>query len=100
MSNGGIRDRRRAFCARCSAELTPGRGDHYVVKIIAVADPAPPRITEEDLARDVGREIRRLVEQLKGVPEQDIEDDVYQWKILYLCTACYRHWIRDPAGNP
>ena len=29
------------FCDRCSSELVPGKGNFYVVKIEAVADPSP-----------------------------------------------------------
>ncbi len=38
-------------CDRCSKEVHPGRGDYYLVRIDAVADPQPPIITEEDLTR-------------------------------------------------
>jgi hypothetical protein len=43
------------LCDRCGVELTPGKGDFYVVRIEAVADPTPPRFTEEDLAHVIGR---------------------------------------------
>jgi len=97
MPNGPGPERPTATCARCAAAINPGRGDHYVVKIIAVADPAPPEFSEEDLARDVGREIRRLIDQLKGAPEQALMDQVYQTQILYLCSPCFRRWIADPT---
>jgi hypothetical protein len=98
MSNGPASESPILSCARCGAVLTPGRGEHYVVKIIAIADPAPPVITEQDLERDIGCEIRRLLDELKGVAEADIMADVYQSKILHLCTPCYRRWIADPVS--
>src|SRR5262245_55854708 len=97
MRDGRGRERPILSCARCAVGLTPGQGDHYVVKIIAVGDPAPPIISEEDLARDAGREIRRLIDQLKGASEQDLADQVYRLKLLYLCGPCYRRWIEDPV---
>jgi hypothetical protein len=38
----------QVFCDRCGTELRPGTGNFYVVKIEAVADPAPPTVTEPD----------------------------------------------------
>jgi hypothetical protein len=91
-------DRPPPSCDRCAAELHPGRGDFYLVSIVAVADPSPPLIAEEDLARDVGREIDRLIKHLKGVDALEAMDQVYRRKVLYLCGPCYRHWIEDPTG--
>ncbi len=50
----------RLHCKRCSKEVHPGRGDYYLVRIEAVADPQPPIITQEDLDQDVGADIERL----------------------------------------
>jgi hypothetical protein len=36
-------------CRRCGRELHPGRGELYVVSVLAVADPYPPIFTEEDI---------------------------------------------------
>ena len=62
--------------------LTPGRGEHYLVSIVAVADPSPPVFDEEDLMRDVSREIRHLLRRMKGMDEQDALDQVYTRKVL------------------
>lgn len=83
-------------CQRCGAELHPGRGDFYLVSIVAVADPTPPVIAAEDLDKDVGREIHRLVKHLEGVEEQEALDQVYRRVVLNLCVKCYQHWIEDP----
>jgi hypothetical protein len=84
-------------CARCSTPLTAGRGDFYVVSIIAVADPSPPVFLEEDLTRDVAREIRRLVRRMGSMDEQEAMDQVYRRKVLALCLPCYHEWIENPA---
>jgi len=83
-------------CARCGAELTPGRGDFYVVRIEALADPSPPCFSEEDLKRDPRAEIERLIEQMGSLSEQELLDQVYRRLIVYLCGPCYRQWIEDP----
>ena len=86
------------FCGRCSKQLTPGRGDHYVVKIEAVADPTPPSFLPEDLQRDHGQEIQHLLDQMQDLSQQEALDQVYRRLILHLCTPCFRQWIENPTG--
>lgn len=86
-------------CRRCGRELTPGRGELYAVSVLAVADPYPPVFTEDDLAQDVGAEIRRLVKQLSGLDAQQARDQVYRRLIFHLCTSCYDRWIEEPTSS-
>ncbi len=95
--NGPDSPRPTCTCRRCGRELIPGRGELYVVSVLAVADPYPPVFTEEDLALDVGSEIRRLIKQLSGVDAQDARDQVYRRLVFHLCTACYESWIENPC---
>jgi hypothetical protein len=90
----------RRHCERCGVPVDPGRGDFYLVGIVAVADPSPPAFTEEDLVRDVGKEIDRLLGRLKDVDEQGAMDQVYRRKVIALCAPCYSEWIEDPVGPP
>jgi hypothetical protein len=82
-------------CRLCRAELIPGRGDFYVVRIEAVADPTPPTFTDEDLQRDPRAEIARLIEAMRDLSEQEALDQVYRQLTVYLCGPCYRRWIAD-----
>ena len=84
-------------CARCSADLTPGKGDFYVVRIEAIADPTPPSFTDEDLRRDTRVEIERLIGQMRDLSEQELLDQVYRRLIVRLCGPCYRVWIEAPV---
>ncbi len=86
------------FCERCGAALEPGRGELYVVHIEAFADPTPPRITAEDLQRDIGAEIERLLAAMRDLSAQEAMDQVYRRITLYLCTACYQRWIEHPVA--
>ncbi len=85
-------------CDRCGVSLRPGRGEFYLVSIVAVADAAPPNFTESELAGDVRREIDILLKRLEGLDALEAVDQVYRRKILHLCTRCYRGWIEDPTG--
>jgi hypothetical protein len=86
------------ICRRCGRTLTPGRGELYAVSVLAVADPYPPVFTEDDLALDVGAEIRRLIRQLSGLDAQQARDQVYRRLVFHLCTHCYERWIAEPAA--
>jgi hypothetical protein len=86
------------LCSRCGANLTPGDGSFYWVRIEAMADPTPPSFTEEDLHRDTGKEIQQLMDRLGDLSAQEALDQVYRRLFLYLCGPCYRQWIEDPAG--
>ncbi len=86
------------FCARCARPLFPGRGDFYVVRIEAMADPSPPVFDDEDLQRDPSNEISRLLEEMKDLSEQELMDQVYRRLVLHLCRPCYERWIENPTG--
>jgi hypothetical protein len=86
------------FCARCRCVLHPGRGDLYVVRIEAVADPYPQELTEEDRAGDLAERWERLVASLGDLSAQEAMDQVIRRTVLHFCVACYSRWIEDPAG--
>lgn len=76
----------------------PGRGDDYLVRIEAVADPQPPVITEEDLDLDVGAEIELLIRRLKGLSGHELERQVDRRKAIDPCIPCFNRWIENPVG--
>ena len=86
------------LCHRCGIELHLGRGDFYVVRIEAFADPTPPEITEADLAEDLDARIEELIEQLRTADLEELERQVYRRLVIHLCRRCYEDWIEDPAG--
>jgi len=86
------------FCRRCAAELTPGKGDFYVVRILAVADPYPPHFDEEDLHRDIEAEVDGLLAEMSDMDEQELTDQVFRRLTIHLCSKCYADWIEDPTG--
>ena len=92
-------DEQVILCHRCGRELHPGEGNFYVVAILAVADAAPPVITDEDLRRDLDQEMRRLIALAAGRGVGELMDQVYRRMTLHLCAPCYEGWIEDPAGR-
>jgi len=70
----------------------------YVVRIEAVADPAPREFTERDLESDPGTEIARLLGLLDSLSGQEALDPIYRRLTLTLCKPCYDQWIENPTG--
>jgi hypothetical protein len=92
-------DQSSLSCSRCAKPVHPGRGDYYLVRIDAVADPAPPVFTEEDLAIDFDQEFQRLLAQTRGLSAQAAMDQVHRRVVLYLCVSCYNRWIENPTAS-
>ena len=86
------------FCHRCGCLLTPGRGNFYVLRVEAFADPTPPSLDAADAPADPGEEIDLLLEQMRDMSEQELLDQVYRRMTIHLCGRCYRRWIENPAG--
>jgi len=99
MSNG---DEIHLFCHRCGKHLRPGRGDFYVIRIEAFADPTPPDLSDQELPAPLVAEdaIEQLIDEMKNMTERDLADQVYRRLTLHLCGKCYQKWIEDPAGRP
>ena len=64
------------FCNRCNLELHPGEGNFYVVRIEAIADPTPPEFSLDDLRCDHRHEIEQLLNQMQGLSERELLDQV------------------------
>ncbi|HUS46799.1 MAG TPA: hypothetical protein VM098_01675 [Phycisphaerae bacterium] len=85
------------LCHRCGAELTPGEGNFYVVRIEAFADPTPPDL-DDVTDVDISAEIDRLIDEMRHMSEQELMDQVYRRLTIHLCGRCYAKWIENPAG--
>ena len=86
------------ICHRCGAMLRPGRGDFYVVRIEAFADPTGPEISPEQWRDDLPGKIEALVEELRDASERELVDQIHRRIALHLCRRCYVHWIENPTG--
>ena len=86
----------RYACDRCGCRLEPDDPNRFVVKVEVFAAADHLTITEEDLKRDHGAEIARLVKQLDRMDPDDIEDQTYRAFRFDLCRDCHRQYLRDP----
>ncbi len=85
------------LCHRCGCSLRAGRGELYVVRIEAVADPSPPELDEEDFAGDPRTRMDELSGELERLSPQEAMDQVHRRLTLTLCNRCYREWIEEPC---
>ena len=86
------------LCHRCGAVLERGQGSFYIVRLEAFADPTPPDFDDHESVADLALEWERLLDQMRGMSEQELMDQVYRRMTLHLCAACYRKWIERPVG--
>ena len=86
------------LCARCLSELTPGRGQFFVVHIEAVPDPSPPSIPAPSTLEETRNEIQRLIAQASELTERELLEQVHRRMTIHLCNRCYREWIENPVG--
>ncbi|MGH7214657.1 MAG: hypothetical protein ACREIT_07835, partial [Tepidisphaeraceae bacterium] len=66
----------RVLCDLCSAPVAPHA--HYVVRIDVFADPSAPAMTTEELEEtDYDQTISKLLEQMKHLSADDLQDGVH-----------------------
>ena len=75
--------------------------DSYVVRIDVFADPSVPPVTADQLqALDASATIAELMEQMKHLSADDLQDDVHRRFEYRLCRPCQRRFLANPLGKP
>ena len=87
-------------CAMCGKPLLLDEDVRYVVDIRVYAAYDAMDLTAEDLKKDRREEIKRLIEQMKDMDPQELEDQVHKEFRFHLCPACQRQYLRDPLPRP
>lgn len=83
-------------CDGCGKRLLVQEDVRYEVRIEVRAAYDPLEVTAEDIARDHEAEIRRLLEQMKDMGEDEAMDQVYRRFRFDLCPPCQREYLRNP----
>lgn len=89
----------RYRCDGCGMDLKPDGSNHFIIKIEAFAAAGKLEFTREDLERDHGGEIRRLLGELGNRSPDDIEDQVYRALRYDLCPTCHRAFLDAPIAR-
>jgi hypothetical protein len=85
-------------CELCGASLEPG--GLYVVRIEVFPDPEMPPVSRGELdALDFDAEMDELLEQMKGMTAEELQNQVHRRFEFRICPVCQRKLLRDPLGK-
>ena len=88
-----------SICELCGKTIAPHA--HYVVRIDVFADPQLPELSAEDVAKmNFDEELRKLVEQMKHLSEEELQDQVHRRFEYKICRPCQVKFLRNPLGKP
>ena len=86
-------------CDLCAREV--GLHESYVVQIDVFAEPSVAPVTGEELAAiDLDQTYADLLDQMKNMTADDLQDDVHRRFEFRLCRACQRRFLANPLGKP
>ena len=82
-------------CAACGRPVPLGAG--YVVRIEVFADPELPEMTAEQIAAmDLDAAMAGLLEQMKRMSAEELQDGVHRQFEYRLCPLCHRRYLANP----
>jgi hypothetical protein len=86
-------------CALCGKDVPPGEG--YVVRIDVFADPELPPMTGQQIeALDFDATFAELMEQIKQMSAEELQEGVHRRIEYRLCPPCHRRYLANPLGVP
>ena len=89
----------RVECELCGREVEVH--ESYVVRIDVFADPSMPALSTEELAAiDFDQTAADLMEQMKHLTADDLQDDVHRRFEYRICRPCQRRFLANPLGKP
>ncbi len=86
-------------CDRCGKNLLVREDVRYEVRIEVRAAYDPLEITEGALSRDHEAELRRLLEEMKDLTEEEAMGQVFRRFRFDLCPPCQREYLRSPLAR-
>ena len=86
-------------CELCGKEMVAE--EFYVVRMDVFADPEMPGVSGEELgATDFDTEIEGLLEQMKGMSAEELQDQVHRRFEFKICARCHPGFLANPMGKP
>ena len=83
-------------CDLCGKTLLLDEDVRYIVNIEVFAAYDPMELTEEDLEKDLDKELRELVERMKHMDPEKAQDSVHRRFRFDLCPACQKKYLKNP----
>jgi len=88
-----------SICDVCGVSIAPH--SHYVVRIDVFADPALPNMSTEELEMmDMDATFTKLLEQMKSMSADELQDQVHRRFEYRLCRECQKKFLSNPLGKP
>ena len=89
----------RVTCDLCDRQLL--KHASYVVRMDVYADPSMPPLSTEDLEEtNFDETLDKLMDEMKGMTPDDLQDGVHRRFEYRLCPACHRRFLANPLGKP
>lgn len=89
----------RVICDLCGCRVPPH--SHYIVRIDVYADPTVPPIDTDELEeKDFDRTFADLMEQMKHLSAEELQDQVHRRFEYKLCRPCQAKFLANPLGQP
>jgi len=86
-------------CDLCGSQVP--LHESFVVRIDVFADPSLPPVTQEELETiDSGQNMAELLEQMKGMSTDELQDGVHRRFEHRICASCHRAFLSNPLGKP
>ena len=86
-------------CDLCGRKLEPH--NYYIVRIDVFADPSIPAVSSAELeAVDFDAAIDLLLEQMKDMTADQLQDQVHRRFEMMICPACQPEFLANPLGKP
>ena len=86
-------------CDRCGKPLLVDEDVRYILKMELFAAYDPMELTGEDLSKDRRREMAELIEKMKRMDADALQDAVYRETSFDLCPPCQRAVLKNPLGK-
>jgi hypothetical protein len=83
-------------CYKCGTEIKPGTNS-FVVKITAVSNfdgIIPPQKN-----KDLETLLKEIEEEIRGLPEDLIEEEIYKEREFILCPRCKELFLANPFSK-
>ena len=89
----------RVHCDLCDRLISPH--GHYIVRVDVFADPDMPPVTSEEMEEvDYQQAMAELLEQMKNMSADDLQDQVHRRFEFKLCRPCQMRFLANPLGKP
>jgi len=88
-----------AICELCGKAIPVPSS--YIVRIDIFADPSMPTTTSDELAAtDFDEAIARLLDEMRDLSADELQDQVYRRFEFRLCVGCQPKLLANPLGKP